>query len=253
MEVDSPTLADLDFAPHFTARWGTQKSDARQLDEAFELRFDVYCSDCGFLDAADYPGGRESDAYDSGATHFYAHNPGGELVGYVRLVRAGGPERFPWELHCRELLPGTVLPDRACSAEVSRLMVRRDYRRRKGDLIAGVQVQGSGLERDGAERRAASPQIMLSLYRQMYQFSLRSGIRFWYAAMERPLARTLQAMGFSFRRIGAEADYFGPVAPFLAELEELEAVLKTRNPALLRWMQSRRSCESTPLHSSPHR
>jgi N-acyl amino acid synthase of PEP-CTERM/exosortase system len=238
MQVDSPTLPDLGFAPYFTARWATRKSDTSELDEAFRLRFDVYCIDCAFLDAADYPSGRESDAYDDDATHFYAHNLVHELVGYVRLAQADDRKRFPWELHCNELLPGIELPDRACSAEVSRLMVRRDYRRRKGDLIAGVQAQSPAPDRDGVERRAASPQIMLSLYRQMYQFSLGSGIRFWYAAMERPLARALQAMGFSFRRIGAEVDYFGPVAPYLAEIEELEAMLRSRNPALLHWLKA---------------
>lgn len=242
MLIDSPTTPESGFAPHFTACAGSRGSDPRRLEAAFRLRFDVYCIDCAFLDAADHPDGRERDHYDDEAMHFYAYNLARDLVGYVRLIQGASQAPLPWQLHCRELLPGVVLPDRHGSAEVSRLMVRRDYRRRKGDLIAGVQVAAeSSSPADGNERRASSPQIMLSLYRQMYQFSRSAGIRHWYAAMERPLARTLRAMGFTFHRIGAETDYFGPVAPYLADLREIEAELQSHNPRLLAWIQAHSS------------
>jgi N-acyl-L-homoserine lactone synthetase len=259
MEPLTLHAASVDFAPQFSARWSAGASDPERLDEAHRLRFGVYCVDCGFLDAADYPDGRERDIHDDGALHFYAYNQTRELVGYVRLVRPTEGGRFPWQLHCLDLLPGVVLPARHESAEVSRLMVRRDYRRRRGDLIHGVNtLDGDSLQPEpacapvgprgiaareddpgrGEDRRNRSPQIMLSLYRRMYQQSLPAGIRYWYAAMEKPLARALQAMGFTFQRIGPETDYFGPVAPYLADLRQLEARLSQRNPALLRWMKS---------------
>lgn len=84
--------------------------------------------------------------------------------------------------------------------------------------------------------RNNTPQILLSLYRQMYAFSLNNGIRYWYAAMERSLARVLTRMNFGFRQVGPPTDYYGPVAPYLADLRELEARVGKSNPALLAWM-----------------
>lgn len=238
MLVDSPAESGSEFAPHFLSAIRPWGPEAPELEQAYRLRFEVYCLDCGFLDATHYTEPRETDQYDDGSTHAFAYNLGGDLVGYVRLIHHDAGRPFPWQLHCPELLPGVALPPGGESAEVSRLMVRRDYRRRKSDLIAGVDTAQSLDEDDGGERRRRSPQIMLSLYRRMYQHSRPAGIRYWYAAMERPLARALQAMGFSFRQIGPETDYFGPVAPYLADLRELEAVLQARCPELLAWMQA---------------
>ncbi len=239
MNTERPAAPDTEFAPHFTSGATAWLPQSEALERAYRLRFEVYCVDCGFLDAADYPEPRETDIYDDQSMHFFAYNLAEELVGYVRLVHHDPLRRFPWQLHCRDLLPGVILPDGARCGEVSRLMVRRDYRRRKGDLVAGVDTQGTPLVRDlNGEQRRRSPEIMLSLYRRMYQHSRPAGIRYWYAAMERPLARALQAMGFTFQRIGEESDYFGPVAPYLADLDQLEATLRIHNPRLLAWMQA---------------
>lgn len=239
MQIDNSAAPEIEFAPHFTSGTTAWRPDDGDLERAYRLRFDVYCVDCPFLDAADYAQPRETDIYDDQSTHFFAFNLSQELVGYVRLVHFDVQRRFPWQLHCRDLLPGIALPDGALCAEVSRLMVRRDYRRRKTDLVAGVDTQGDGgADEDDGERRRRSPQILLSLYRRMYQHSRRAGIRHWYAAMERPLARALQSMGFTFVRIGNEVDYFGPVAPYLADIEQLESNLHARNPSLLAWMRA---------------
>ena len=238
--MQAPSGDPVDFAPYFTGRTSTRNQDRAMLEHAFELRYQVYCLECGYLDAGAYADGRESDIYDDDSAHFFAHNLRRELVGYVRLVPPDGDGQFPWQLYCRH--DGAVaLPPAAETAEVSRLMVHRDYRRRRGDILSGVNTEGEAPTRTGApgagERRMDSPQILLTLYRQMYQHSLKVGIRYWYAAMERPLARSLQRMAFTFEQIGPETDYFGPVAPFVADLRRLEVNLESRNPALLAWMQ----------------
>jgi N-acyl amino acid synthase of PEP-CTERM/exosortase system len=104
-------------------------------------------------------------------------------------------------------------------------------------MVPGVKI-GSDLVGPAKGLRGHSPQILLCLYRQMYAFSLGNGIRYWYAAMERSLVRVLTRMSFSFRQIGPQTDYYGPVAPYLADLRELEVRLGQSNPALLAWMQS---------------
>ena len=226
-----------DFAPYFVSRECAGPTRTTIMESIYQLRYQVYCVECRFLEADAFPDGRESDQYDAESAHFCAENLNGEIVGYVRLVPSdSSSRRFPWEQYCSRVFAGVELPPPEESGEISRLMVRGDYRRRKGDMLAGVSSRDSDAPLNG-ERRSDSPQILLSLYRQMYQHSLKAGIRYWYAAMERPLARSLSRMNFAFRQIGEEADYFGPVAPYVADLRELEARVGQSNPALLAWMQ----------------
>ena len=224
---------------------------AEALKSAFELRYQVYCIECSFLSPEDYPDGVESDEYDEGAAHFYAFDAEDELVGYVRLLRTGPDALFPIQKRCALSVDGAALPAAEQSAEISRLMVRGDYRRRRGDRLSGVTAKQNNAVFAG-DRRCEAPQILLGLYRQMYAYSREHGIRHWYAAMERPLARSLLRLDFGFRPIGPQTDYYGPVAPYVADLRELEAQVGQRHPALLTWLQAperRPSRSSTPEDS----
>jgi N-acyl amino acid synthase of PEP-CTERM/exosortase system len=215
------------------------------LKSAFELRYQVYCIECSFLSPEDYPDGVESDEHDDGAAHFYAFDAHDELVGYVRLVRPGTDGLFPIQKRCALSVDGAALPAPERSAEISRLMVRGDYRRRRGDRLSGVTAKQNDAVFAG-DRRCEAPQILLGLYRQMYAYSREHGIRHWYAAMERPLARSLLRLDFAFRPIGPQTDYYGPVAPYVADLRELEAQVGQRQPGLLAWLQAP---ERRPLRS----
>lgn len=204
------------------------------LRSALELRFQVYCVESNFLSPEDYPLGLESDVYDRAAAHFYAFDCCDELVGYVRLIRPDAQGSFPLHNHCRTSA-GTELPKPEEAVEISRLMVRADYRRRRGDRLSGVTAEENRAALAG-ERRHEAPQILLSLYRQMFAYCGERGVRYWYAAMERPLARSLLRYHFAFRPIGPETDYYGPVAPYLADLQELKRQVGLRQPELMRWM-----------------
>jgi len=240
--MNSSTIAALDFAPYFCSKRADLATDAALMRDVQALRFQVYCIECGFLPAQDYPDRLEHDERDAASQHFCSFNLKRELVGYLRLVPPDAGQRFPFpfQSHCTDFLEGVSLPQPAEAAEISRLMVRQDYRRRGGDLLAGVTLTEAGADAAATkDRRDPSPQIMLSLYRRMYTYSLDHGIRFWYAAMERSLARALTRMHFAFRQVGPQTDYFGPVAPYLADLRELEDQVGASNPALLAWMQRR--------------
>lgn len=206
------------------------------LRSALELRYQVYCLECSFLSPEDYPDGIETDEHDESAAHFYAFDSKEELVGYVRLVRPDAQQRFPIQSRCPPALDGIHLPVPTQAAEISRLMVRNDYRRRRTDRLSGVTATQNNAIFAG-ERRHASPQILLSLYRQMYHYSRANGIRFWYAAMEQALARSLLRANFAFKSIGPQTDYFGPVAPYLADLHEMETQVGNMRPDLLAWIQ----------------
>jgi len=227
----------IDYAPYFRSREIGLPADAELMRRAHEFRFQVYCLECGFLTPENYPDQQESDKYDRDAAHFCASDRSGAIAGYVRLVRATPEQSFPFRSHCTALLDGITLPPDSECAEISRLMVSQHYRRRQGDILAGLTVTENSVAAR-QERRNNSPQILLSLYRQMYIYSINNGIRYWYAAMERSLARALTRMNFAFNQVGPQTDYYGPVAPYMADLRELETRVGASDPALLAWMRS---------------
>jgi N-acyl amino acid synthase of PEP-CTERM/exosortase system len=209
------------------------------LQAIFALRYQVYCIERRFLPAEDYPDGRETDEFDRHSSHFCAIDSRDTVIGAVRLVRPPITEPFPFQRRCGDLFDGIKVPPPESSAEVSRLVVSRNFRHRAGDLPEGMtdieaQQKASSY---ASERRSSRPEIVLGLYRALYQYSRREGIRYWYAAMEQSLARALMRFNFEFNRIGPEADYFGPVAPYLASLEDLERRVGHVSEDLLRWFQ----------------
>nr|AEQ20395.1 PEP-CTERM/exosortase system-associated acyltransferase [uncultured bacterium CSL11] len=212
--------------------------------QVFELRYEVYCLECGFLDPEDYRNGIESDEYDDRSAHFTAHNLDHEMVGSLRLVHAPDSRGFPFEEHCNVLFENVTLPPRDQCGEVSRLVVRKTYRRRAGDTLAGIPQEflraDAAVVPDGrvpGERRSNRPELLMGLYREMYRYSVECGIRYWYAAMERSLARALARFQFAFVPIGPQVDYYGPVTPYLADLRELEKKLGENDPKLLTWFR----------------
>jgi N-acyl amino acid synthase of PEP-CTERM/exosortase system len=226
-----------DFSPYFMGRKVAPGTNRALMQQIHYLRFQVYCRECNYLPAADYPDGLEGDPHDAASQHFCALDLREELAGYVRLVPADAQGRFPFQAHCPDLFDSVTLPPPRQSGEISRLMVQVQYRRRRGDTLAGTTLTDDHPAAPQQERRNDSPQILLAMFRQMYASSVTGDIRYWYAAMERPLARALKQLGFDFLPIGPATDYYGPVAPYLADLRELETKVGQVNPELLRWMR----------------
>lgn len=196
----------LDFSSRETARAGFLASkldpacDKALMAQVAALRYHVYCQEQGFLNACDYPDELESDAYDTNSFHFASQDHVGELAGYVRLVRPDARGALPFQRHGLTLYPEAHLPHTLSSAEVSRLIVHAAHRR-QGDC---------------------SPEVLRSLFCAMYRSSLEQGVRYWYAAMERSLARVIQRLvSIELKQIGPVSDYYGPVAPYLIDLHDL--------------------------------
>lgn len=226
------------------------------MDSIHSLRYDVYCKEKGYLDARNYPDGKEYDAYDDYSVHFAAYDSKQVLVGTARLVIPGEDRPFPYQDFCVPL-PGIILPPRARSAEVSRLIIPPDAREQQEIKEKEVLSFTLALSKLLGKRRStrnqehtrvspvanktSSPRILMGLFRQMYRYSKEHGITYWYAAMERPLARMLQRYHFNFDRISEPMDYYGPVSLYLGNLERFEANLGTHNPELLKWFQKSRT------------
>ena len=228
-----------EFTAYFSGCEVSPRRDQAMFQAVQKLRYQVYCEECGFLRPEDFPDGLEHDEHDVNSAHFVALDLQQELAGYVRLVRADAVQTFPFQMHCVALSDGVVLPPAEQAAEISRLMVHRSYRRRQGERPpVGASVDEAMPPAGVHELRNPSPLILLNMYRQAYAYSLRNDIRYWYAAMERSLARILTRMNFGFQQIGPATDYYGPVAPYMADLRVLERQLGQQNPALLAWMRS---------------
>lgn len=214
--------------------------DDSELKRILALRYEVYCLECGFISPGQFRDKLESDEFDAHSVHFSAHNLRDEVVGSLRLVRPSPLKGFPFERYCTSLYGDIALPRVEESGEVSRLVVRREYRRRMGDLLAGITDcadRRHRTEERSADRRSRGPQILLGLYREIYQYCIQSGIRYLYAAMEKSLARALARYEFIFTPIGLETDYFGRVTPYMIDLRELEARVGALNPALMDWLR----------------
>src|SRR5687768_6452474 len=91
------------------------------------LRYEVYCLEQRFVDAARCTDGRETDAYDPHALCFAAATDRGEIVATLRLV-LDSPLRFPLERHARGLLDDRPRGERARTGEISRLIIAPRYR-----------------------------------------------------------------------------------------------------------------------------
>lgn len=213
------------------------------LKEIYRLRYEVYCLERHFLEPSDFQEELETDEYDDCSIHFAAYTLNQDIIGTVRLVQPHAGQDYPWESHC-ETFPGFRLPPREITAEVSRLVVKKTFRRRRGDSMEGISEDfmekgsaktikpRSSVRRD---KRGNSPLLLLGMYREMYRHSRQNGIRYWYAAMERSLARSLEKMGFKFVPIGPQVDYYGPVTPHMVDLNELNERLKRENKFLAAW------------------
>jgi N-acyl amino acid synthase of PEP-CTERM/exosortase system len=218
-----------------------------RLNESFALRFEVYCKERQFLPSENYPSKLEIDSYDRYAIHIGGTNQDNLMIGTVRLVLPSSIG-FPLFEHC-ELFPeyqylcGEKLQH--TSGEISRLAISRLYRRRLNDGLYGLAYKNDGIEvesgvlsseaqqlADQREDRRTKPEIILGLYKEMYQTSKRQGITHWFVAMEKTLQRLLHRFSFDFTPIGPELDYYGPVTPYIAVISEIEETVYRKNPDL---------------------
>ena len=211
--------------------------DTQYLLDSYALRYDVYCNERHFLTPEGHPSKLEIDAFDDHAIHVGAINLEGVLVGTLRLVLPSA-RGFPLFEHCELFNTYTDFANSPppSSAEISRLAVSKSYRRRANDGLYDLASQEDAVpstdNEDEPMHRRHRPEIILGLYKAMYQVSKRRGITHWFAAMEKTLLRLLYRYRFAFNRIGPPVDYYGPVTPYLAEIAHIEAGIRQRCPEM---------------------
>lgn len=193
-------------------------------------------------DAVEWPTGLPgSDESDNWAVHALAWDRQQQLAAAVRLVQPPPGLDFPFQHSFPYFNPAT-LPPRAQAAEVSALVVRAHYRRRAGDSLQGIAADFAehGAPRailpafGRARQRSQGPLLLLGLYRELLRHSREHGIGYWYAALDRPLARSLERMGFPFRPVGPELAA-GEASLHLLDLAHFSERLRQENGFLAAW------------------
>ncbi|MDX9715191.1 MAG: PEP-CTERM/exosortase system-associated acyltransferase [Dissulfurispiraceae bacterium] len=205
-----------------------------ELNEIFKLRYKVYVEEWGFEKAEDHIKGVELDDYDDSALHFMALRHG-NLIGTIRMILSS-QKGLPIQKNC------TINQDLDCIdhskiAEISRLAVSKDYRRRQEDAQMYGSDSQSVLPFPVAEEMSSKrrrQEVIIGLFKAMYAESKIIGLTHWCAVMAKALHILLTRLGIIFKPIGPEVDYHGRRIPYLLCIEEAERIMERINPMLYR-------------------
>lgn len=209
------------------------------INEVLEVRYQVYCIDRPFEDPNCFANKREHDAYDPRSVHaLIRHRSSGDSVATVRLVLAGDHEadsHFPMEGPClRRMSPvarqAVADTPREKIAELSRLAVSREFRRRlnESESPSGISEQVCYSDPEGGQR--AMPYISLGLFAAIVQMSVKQGITHWMAVMEPTLLRLLKRYGIRFDHVGPTVEYHGRRRPVFTEAASLLEGIRRERP-----------------------
>ncbi len=194
------------------------------LDDAlrhatYRIRHEVYCRDLGW--EAVREDGEETDAHDSHALPYIMQSvTNGNPVGCARLVtcRSDLQRRLPIELACSKVLDPARFDasavDRSRIAEVSRLAVMRDYRRRKGEQSMPIAMDNEDF---GDGNRARFPFIPVGLYLAAFAMAEDLGFDYLLVLTEPRLARHFDKLGIDIRQIGEGIEHRGLRVPYVID------------------------------------
>ena len=201
-----------------------------EKDGVFFIRHDVYARELGFEPVR--PDQRETDAYDARSVHCLlrtAESPP-RLVGCARVVLAD-PQALdaplPFEKACRDSLfrdqvdPAKLPRDRI--AEVSRLAVLSDFRRRKGEERQDVAIDVRDF---GDDQQPRFPYIPVGLYMAAVLCAKRHGVEYLFTLTEPRLAEHFAKLGVQIVPIGAPIEHRGMRVPSMIRVATVESGLR---------------------------
>lgn len=211
----------------------------KAINEVLEVRYQVYCIDRPFEDPNCFKDKRERDAYDVRSVHaLIRHRITKDSAAAVRLVLADKNQpdaEFPMEGPCLHRMSPAAQQALAAIprhqvAEMSRLAVSREFRRRvnESESPSGISEQATYTDTDGGQR--ALPYISLGLFAAIVKMSVKHGITHWLAVMEPTLLRLLKRYGISFEHVGATVEYHGRRRPVFTEAASLLDGIRRQRP-----------------------
>jgi len=220
--IVNPQMSSLfmDFAKYFELSLALTDE---QKAAVFTVRYNVYCEEFGYEDASAFKDGLERDAFDEQSIHcLVTHKSSGVPAGCVRLVTVGESTRMPFELHCADALDEDFFDGfdrkRGTMAEISRLAVDGQFRRRRGEMETRFGNTDS-LHFAAREKRTFSL-IAVSLFLAASAVADIEKRQDCFAIMEPFLPIILRRTGIIVRRVGADFDYKGTRAPYYLNISE---------------------------------
>ena len=186
--------------------------DMSLLEQVYELRYQVYCTERGFLPGQ---GGLEYDEYDHRSRHIaMLTRDSDELVGTARLVLPNldcPSESFPMQHVCDASLFNEVPLE--TSVEISRFAISKQ------------------------RRSATSAALMrMGLVQGLVSASAELGVTHWCAVMEPTLLRLLRMTSIYFEPLGPLVDYHGPRQPCFNNLDDLLDAVHAEKPDIWRYL-----------------
>lgn len=197
--------------------------------EAQMIRHDVYCSELGWEPIS--PDGLEKDEHDEKAIHCLLKAVRGQrYIGCVRLVLPVAEDKncvLPIQVSCKGKLyeghPDLEAISRGEVAEVSRLAILSDYRRRKHEKYRPVYLDEDDYSLKGKRR---FPYIPVGLYIGMLYLAEYHGIKKLYILTEPLLAVHFSRLGGNLAAVGTAIEHRGKRKPYVMDVED---VLKNAN------------------------
>jgi len=189
---------------NFTAR--ILKND--DIKKAYKFRYKIFCEELNWLPLNKDK--EEFDDYDRFSIHFGIFFKNDELAGYGRFIL---PKiNFMLEKEFKDLLDNHTIRKKRDTVEVSRVAIDKTLRGKSFNLI------------------------ILLLYKFMYRWSLKNGIRYWYMVIEPNYLKSLQSL-FPCKQIG-RVKFYQPnstTTAALLDLREAEDFLFRKNRKLYEW------------------
>jgi N-acyl amino acid synthase of PEP-CTERM/exosortase system len=216
-----------DFAACYDRHFAVLRADTPELlDLAYRLRYQVYCVENQFEDAARFRDGRETDEDDNRSVHtLLVHRQSNALAGTARLIlpslgdrRRQLPIQDVLNSRNRRLLESLPLER---TAEISRFAVSKQFRRRQGEDRHADTGFGRAPDRPAWSERRLLPRLTFGLIRGILGICLDYQISELAAVMEPALIRILRRLGLDFEPLGSPVEYHGVRQPCVARLRDL--------------------------------
>ncbi len=229
-------MANNDIVDHFDQYFEIVPAISDELkNEAYKLRYRVFCIENAIFNYEDYPDDLEFDGFDQRSVHYLIrHRRSGDYAATVRLILpdAINPEKlFPLEQYC-EIDNHTIMQpiDRKYLGEISRLCVSEAFKKRKNEALTLAAANSDPGNYSTLDEKRAFPLISIALLACCIKASYENDIHYTYGTMEPPWFRLVSALGIDIIKIGPLVDYHGQRWPTLIKGTEMLDLLAKKNP-----------------------
>ena len=239
------------YTDHFTV---VRADTPKLLDEAFRLRYQVYClENSGFENPDEHEDGRERDREDDRSVHaLLMHRRTGAYAGTVRVILPSSSRQLPLHdlLKTQDKKLLSRLPSARDLAEISRFAISKEFRRRRNEERY-ADADWSSHDADLSEERRVLPLITFGLLRAVLEICVEQDVPWLGAVMEPALIRIFRRFGVNFERIGGPVEHHGTRWCCIALLDDLVSHGRIHDTPLSLYTRQFCSRSIQPEHAEP--